>query len=377
MRIAIVAESFAPQVNGVSNSIMRLLEFCRDHGHDVVVIAPGYPVSSSSNFAYGFRVVRLRSLRIPGIASFRVGIPSGRIYSTIYRFQPDVVYCASPFVVGAAGILAARLLSIPCIAAFQTDVAGFATTYRLGAMVPIVWWWLRVIHNAADRTVAPSTASITALVEHNIDNVQHWGRGVDTQLFQPANRQETLRRSWGAPDKTIVGYVGRLAKEKNLHRLIAVANDPTMQLVIVGDGPLGEHLRRLLPQAVFTGTLHGAELSRAYASFDVFVHPGEHETFGQTIQEALASGVPVIATSVGGPADLIRVHETGELLEPEEFSERIVAAIKDIRHICDYPAMARAARLSVVHNGWERLCAQLLHQCDQVIAARTAVKAYG
>lgn len=376
MRIAIVAESFEPQVNGVSNSVARLLEFCRAHGHDVVVIAPGYS-SSDSNSVYGFPVIRLRSIRIPGIASFRVGIPTTAIYTAIDQFQPDVVYCASPFVVGAAGVAAARSLRIPCVAAFQTDVAGFATTYRLGAMVPIVWWWIRMIHNAADCTVAPSTASIAALTHHNITNVRQWGRGVDTELFRPANRQETQRRAWGAPDKTIVGYVGRLAKEKNLHRLVAVDSDPRMQVVIVGDGPMRERLRQLLPQAVFTGTLRGEELARAYASFDVFVHPGEHETFGQTIQEALASGVPVIATSAGGPVDLIRTNETGILIDPKEFGNQIITTINNLRDNPSYPDICAAARASVLNNGWDRLCGELLTQCDQVVAARAALNAIG
>ncbi|HWU20765.1 MAG TPA: glycosyltransferase, partial [Nocardioides sp.] len=173
----------------------------------------------------------------------------------------------------------------------------------------------RRIHTQVDRTLAPSSASIEQLQALGVPEVHRWARGVDTALFRPEARSQELRDRL-APGRRLVGYVGRLAAEKELDLLAAIARDPGHELVLVGGGPEEQRLRGLLPDAHFLGLLHGEDLARAYASLDVFVHTGRHETFCQSAQEALASGVPVVAPRSGGPIDVVADRVDGFLYTP-------------------------------------------------------------
>ncbi|EUA22394.1 GDP-mannose-dependent alpha-mannosyltransferase [Mycobacterium xenopi 3993] len=179
---------------------------------------------------------------------------------------------------------------MPTVAVFQTDVAGFAHSYGLGLASRAAWAWLRHLHRRADRTLAPSTSAMESLAAHGIPRVYHWARGVDVIGLAPSARDQSLRLRWSPHGKPIVGFVGRLAPEKRVDRLAALARDGAVQVVVVGDGVDRAKLQSAMPTAVFTGALYGQELAAAYASMDVFVHTGEHETFCQAVQEALASG---------------------------------------------------------------------------------------
>lgn len=191
---------------------------------------------------------------------------------------------------------------MPTVAVFQTDIAGFAESYGLSVASRAAWAWTRQLHSKADRTLAPSTSALENLVEHGVPRVHRWARGVDVTGFAPSARSDALRRSWSPDGRPVVGFVGRLAPEKHVERLATLAARADLQVVVVGDGIDRHKLQNALPTAVFTGALYGAELATAYASMDVFVHPGEHETFCQAVQEAMASGLPVIAPDAGGPA---------------------------------------------------------------------------
>ncbi len=186
---------------------------------------------------------------------------------------------------------------------------------------------------------------------------------MDADLFRPERRSDTWRSRIG-DGRAIVGYVGRLAPEKQVEDLRALRDLPGVRLVIVGDGPSRAGLERALPDAVFTGHLTGSELAQAMAGFDVFVHPGESETFGQTIQEALASGVPVVATGVGGPVDLVRSSIDGWLYRPGDLSD-LRARVSDlVGDPSKRAAFARAARESVRSRTWESVGDQLLAHYD-------------
>ena len=314
MRIAIVAESFLPQVNGVSNTVRHVLDGLTKAGHEVLVVAPG-PGDTSHD---GVPVVRLRSVPLPGYASFPVGLPDRRaVADVLSRFAPDVVHLASPAVLGAAGISVARRLGLPTVAVFQTDLVGFARQYRLRADTAM-WAWIRRIHGRVDRTLAPSTFTALQLRAAGVPRVALWGRGVNLDLFSPQRRQEELRRRLAPGGELLVGYVGRLAAEKQVRRLAELAGLPGVRLVVVGDGPERDALQRALPTAAFLGMLRGEELAAAFASLDVFVHTGEHETFCQTVQEAQASGVALVAPAAGGPMDLVDDGATGLLYDPAD-----------------------------------------------------------
>lgn len=368
MRVAIVAESFLPNVNGVSNSVLHVLEHLSRTGHEALVIAPDNPSGqpAADRLHHGVRVHRVPSRMMPAVTSLPLGIPRPAMLRTLRGFDPHVVHLASPALLGYGGMLAARRLGVPTVAVYQTDIAGFATSYGVRFAAPAAWSWIRHLHSMADRTLAPSTAAIDNLRARGVPRVHHWARGVDVTGFAPSARDESLRRRWSPDGLPIVGFVGRLAPEKHVERLAALGRRHDLQLVIVGDGIEKPKLESLLPTAVFTGALHGPELAAAYASMDVFVHPGEHETFCQAVQEALASGLPVVAPDAGGPRDLVAPFRTGVLLPVKDFEAGLSRSVDHL--LAQRSRYATAARRSVVNRSWPRICDQLLDHYEAVRA---------
>ncbi|MCV7209548.1 glycosyltransferase family 4 protein [Mycolicibacterium canariasense] len=370
MRVAIVAESFLPNVNGVTNSVLRVIEHLRRTGHEVIVIAPDTPrgQAPADRVHDGVRIHRVPSMMFPKVTSLPLGVPRPRIVNVLRGFDPDVVHLASPALLGWGGVHAARHLGVPTVAVFQTDVAGFAQSYGVGMLSRASWTWTRRLHSKADRTLAPSTAAMEDLAAHRIPRVHKWGRGVDIAGFVPSARDEALRRRLSPAGLPIVGFVGRLAPEKHVERLAGLAARDDLQVVIVGDGVDRAKLAGLMPRAVFTGALYGAELAAAYASMDVFVHPGEHETFCQAVQEAMASGVPVVAPNAGGPRDLVTPMHTGLLLGVDEFETRLPGAVEHL--IAERSRYSAAARRSVLARTWPAVCDELMGHYEAVIGLR-------
>jgi len=350
VRVAIVTESFLPAVNGVSNTVSRLARHLAHRGHTPLIIAPG----PGDDHADSTRVVRMRSFGVPFYRECRVAIAAGdQLDEELDAFEPDVVHLAAPFVLGRRAGRAATRLGVPVVAAFQTDLAGFARRYHLGVAEERVWTMVREAHRDAAVTLAPSTVTCWQLRERGIGPVALWPRGVDQQRFSPMHRDEHFRRRLAPQGEVIVGYVGRLAREKQLERLAPLTEVPGLKVVMVGDGPRRKALERAMPDALFAGFRRGRELSRIVASLDIFVHPGLDETFCQAIQEALAAGVPVVAPAAGGPLDLVRHGDNGFLWSPEA-SETLAGAV---RHLAGDPLLRRRlalrARASVNGRSWE------------------------
>jgi phosphatidylinositol alpha 1,6-mannosyltransferase len=305
----------------------------------------------------------------PKITSLPLGVPRPRMVGVLRGFDPDVMHLASPALLGYGGLHAARFLGIPTVAVFQTDVAGFAESYGIGVAARAAWAWTRHLHKRADRTLAPSTSAMENLAAHGIPRVHKWARGVDITGFAPSARDDQLRRRWSPEGKPIVGFVGRLAPEKHVERLAGLAHRDDLRLVIVGDGVDQRKLESALPSAVFTGALYGEELAAAYASMDVFVHPGEHETFCQAVQEAMASGLPVIAPNAGGPRDLVAPYRTGLLLAVDEFEAKLTESVDHL--IAERHRYSVAARRSVLGRTWPAICDELIGHYEAVQGKRS------
>ncbi|MCZ4079334.1 glycosyltransferase family 1 protein [Rhodococcus sp. H36-A4] len=367
MRVAIVAESFLPNMNGVTNSVLRVLEHLERTGHDAMVFAPDNPSGSPRAATLHGRIPihRVPAVMLPRVSSLPVGVPGPSLPAALRVFGPDIVHLASPFVLGAGGMAAAKRLGVPSVAVYQTDVAGFAESYGLGLTSKAVWRWTRRVHRGAARTLAPSSSAVQALEQHGVPRVHRWARGVDAVRFAPSARREALRRRWAPSGKLIVGFVGRLAPEKHLERLASLSE--STQLVIVGDGPERGALEKLMPSAIFTGQLGGDELAQAFASFDIFVHPGEHETFCQAVQEALASGIPAIGPDAGGPRDLITHCRNGYLLPVDRFAELLPSAVSALASPKMRARFGEAARRSVLHRTWPVICEELLAHYYEVL----------
>ncbi|MBO1266612.1 glycosyltransferase family 4 protein [Arthrobacter cavernae] len=378
MRIAIVAESFLPLMNGVTHSILRVLEHLQDRGDEVMVIAPSTSDTAVSDVVNGAYVYRLPSVPLAGYTNVRVALGGvNRVKRILADYAPDVVHLASPFVLGWRAVQAAHQLGIPTVAIYQTEIPSYAARYG----VPFLenWAWNRVdnIHLLANRTLVPSTFALNQLRGRGILRVDMWRRGVDTARFNPAKRSTAWRATVAPDGERIIGYVGRLAIEKQVEDLAVLADLPGTRLVIVGDGPQRAALEAALPNAVFTGFLSGDDLAQAVASFDLFVHPGEFETFCQTIQEAMASGVPVVATGRGGPLDLVENSRTGWLFEPGNLAQ-LRGYVEDLMgDDAKRRAFAATAAASVQGRTWPALSANLVRHYEDVMAGRAVVEPAG
>ncbi|WP_328680291.1 glycosyltransferase family 1 protein [Streptomyces sp. NBC_00322] len=374
MRVVIVTESFPPDVNGVAHCALQTARHLAARGHDPLVIAPAVAGADDSDRTAPCPVVRVPSLPLPGYPQVRVALPSRRVAATIAAHRADLVHLASPFVLGVRGMAAAARLGLPAVAVYQTDLAGYARTY-VGAGEGAAWRRIRTVHSAADRTLAPSSAALRDLEEHGVERVRLWPRGVDTARFRPELRDGELRRELAPNGELIVGYVGRLAPEKHVELLAGACAMPGVRVVVVGDGPSETTLRGALPGAVFLGRRTGDDLARIFASLDVFAHTGPYETFCQTVQEAMASGVPVIAPAAGGPLDLVDHGRTGMLVEPRDVDAvstavATLAADPDLR-----AAYGLAGRAAVEGRTWAVIGDLLLDHYAEVLGARTAVAA--
>ena len=365
LRVAVVTESFLPQVNCVTNSVLRVLETLASKGHDALVIAPD-SAEAPTTYA-GFRVKRVPSLAVKGLLP--VGFPQRSMEPLIEGFNPDVIHLASPFFLGKYATRIAQRLNIPTLSIYQTDVAGFARHYGLSIAHSQLTNWVANIHKQTDRTLAPSSWSCEQLQSSGVSNVSLWQRGVDSVKFNPTKRSAELRNLFTANDtsKIIVGYVGRLANEKRIEDLAPLHDRHDVQLVIVGDGPARQKLERALPRARFVGYQSGEDLAAHYASFDIFVHTGKHETFCQSIQESLASGVPVIAPNSGGPLDLVQHGRTGFLLDTSNASD-LIAAFELLTDSNTRSLMGVASRDSVIHRTWEKVNSQLIDHYRELSA---------
>jgi phosphatidylinositol alpha 1,6-mannosyltransferase len=369
LRVAVVAESFLPTGNGVTTSVCRILEHLAKRGHETVVICPG---PAPAAFA-GARVVGVPAF---SFKQFPVGLPSSKVIRTLSAFNPDVVHLASPFILGAAGMTAAGQLGVPSVAVFQTDVPGYAKRHHARMLESAAWRWVHRIHSQADLTLAPSSSALQELKAHGIPRLALWQRGVDGDRFSPGRREgaavSALRARLAPNGEVLVGYVGRLAAEKRVERLSTLAGLPGVRLVVIGHGPARRSLERTLGAAgaAFLGWLDGDELADAYAALDIFVHTGTEETFGQTLQEAMASGVPVVAPARGGPLDLVAPGLNGLLYGPEDDAglRSAVAALADDAEQRRW--MGTAARVGVQRRTWELLGDELIGHYRSVLADR-------
>ncbi|WP_193608436.1 glycosyltransferase family 4 protein [Nocardioides lijunqiniae] len=373
LRVLVVSESFLPQVNGVTNSVRRVLEHLAAEGHDAVLVAPTGPPTYA-----GFPVRRARGTHLRLYPDFRIGLDTRRrLRAVMSEVRPDVVHLASPAALGHQAARAAADLGIPTVAVYQTDLVGFAERYDVPGSARAMAALTRRVHARVDRTLAPSTASLAQLRDLGVPRTQLWPRGVDLQAFHPVHRDAGLRRELAPDGRLLVGYVGRLAAEKELDLLTHLADDPRVRLVVVGGGPEEQRLRTLLPGAAFLGVLHGEELGRAHASLDVFVHTGRHETYCQAAQEALASGVPVVAPRSGGPVDVVADGVSGFLYEPGDGRAMAWYVDRLVGHRLLRRTMGLAARRSVRDRGWPSVNAALVTHYREVVAARAGAALAG
>lgn len=378
LRVALFTETFLPKVDGIVTVMCLLLDHLAERGVHARVFAPHLPGTRETDNRYGSaEVIRPFSIPFPVYPELRLGIPTPWIYRELRAFQPDVVHLVSPSWLGVGGLLMARAQGIPTLASFHLDLARMARHHRLPFMAPPINLYTRVIFNLADDRLAPSRLVQEELTRIGVRDVGLWGRGVDAERFNPRHYSDSMRYalSDGDPDAPLLLYVGRLSQEKQIHHLRPVLDAvPSARLAIVGDGPERDHLERLFvgTRTRFMGYLVGEALSQAYASADVFVFPSALETFGLVVTEAMAAGLAVVASRVGGVMDVVREGETGYTFAPGD----VPALIAAVQALCaDRDAlrrMGRKARRFAETQSWDAMMDAVIDRYRALRAGKRA-----
>ncbi|XP_078427440.1 sulfoquinovosyldiacylglycerol 2 [Wolffia australiana] len=361
-RIALFVEpSPFSYVSGYKNRFQNFIRYLREMGDEVIVVTTHEGVPEEF---YGAKVIGSWSFPCPLYKNVPLSLAlSPRIFSQIASFKPDIIHASSPGVMVFGALIIAKLLSVPLVLSYHTHVPIYIPRYTFSWLVKPMWLIIKFLHRAADLTLVPSAAIGRDLLVAGVTaahKIRLWNKGVDSNSFHPRHRNHEMRvrLSAGETERPLVVHVGRLGAEKSLDFLQKVMERlPQARIAFVGDGPYREELEKMFVgmPAVFTGMLHGEELSQAYASGDLFVMPSESETLGLVVLEAMSSGLPVVAARAGGIPDIIPedqegvsgfLFNPGDLDDCVEKMERLLTD-RDFREI-----MGRAARLEMEKYDW-------------------------
>lgn len=358
LHIALVSETFPPEVNGVANTLGRLCQGLRERGHRLQLVRPRQADDTAPN---DDQLLLTRGWPLPGYAGLQWGQSS--LHKLLRRWQrnrPDVLYIATEGPLGLSALRAARRLGIPVVSGFHTNFQQYSDHYGFGLLTRLLTGYLRWFHNRSRLTLVPSPSQRLELQRRGFERLELLARGVDGHLFHPARRSAALRAEWGlGEDEIAVLHVGRLAAEKNLQLLIRTFRQlqrdlpqQHLRLVLVGDGPLRAQLQAELPEALFCGVQRGEALAAHYASGDLFLFPSLSETFGNVVLEALASGLAVVAFDQAAAAQHIRHGHNGALATPGDEA----AFIESARWLLEDPESLRRVRLNARQHagkqGW-------------------------
>ena len=362
MRVAIVTETYPPEINGVALTVRNLETGLRARGHTVDVVRPR---QSDIDSAQPHETL-VRGLPLPRYPVLRVGLPALSALRRTWRAsRPDAIYVATEGPLGWAALRVARALGIPAASGLHTRFDRYMRDYGAGWLSGVALAWMRHFHNRADATLVPTRELAAFLREHGFRNVMRLPRAVNATLFDSARRDECLRAQWGLqPDTLAVIHVGRIAAEKNLDLAVRAfaairTTRPDARFVWVGDGPSREALQRAHPDYIFCGSHRGEELARHFASGDLFLFPSRSETFGNVTVEAMASGVPTVAFDTGAAREFLRDGLHGAAVPDGDDDAFIAAAVRIASDNARRRAMGPAARAAVAHLRLEQIALDL------------------
>ncbi|MBK8322445.1 MAG: glycosyltransferase family 1 protein [Betaproteobacteria bacterium] len=366
LRLAIVTETYLPEVNGVSLSLARMVDGLRANGHDIQLVRPRQDREDLAASGEGFAEMLTRGVPIPRYPQLKLGLPARKALLKQWKLRrPDLVHIVTEGPLGWSALQAATQLRIAVTSDFRTNFHAYTRHYGIGWLKKPIFGYLRKFHNRTLATFVPTEAMRGELAALGFRNLHVLSRGVDTNLFAPERRTEALRRAWGAgPDTPVVLHVGRIAAEKNLGLLVDAAlrigrERPDAKVVLVGDGPETRGLRERLPEAHFAGLQRGESLAMHYASADLFLFPSCTETFGNVTLEAMASGLPLVAYDYAAAAAHVR-HGTQGLLAPFGRAEAFVELAHELVAMHrDRPArfreMGAQARMTAQALDWNAI----------------------
>ncbi|MDH2916426.1 MAG: glycosyltransferase family 1 protein [Gallionella sp.] len=379
LHIALVTETYLPEVNGVAITVGRMVHGLRQRGHRIHMFRPRQGKNDVCGEQVNYRETLVSGMPIPGYPELKVGLPAKGLLVRLWKKQrPDIVHIATEGPLGWSALSAACKLNIPVSTDFHTNFHSYTQHYGIGWLKKPIASYLRRFHNKAACTIVPTDSLQRQLEQAGYQNVIVVSRGVDTELFHPAKRSDYLRGSWGADEETpVVMLVSRIAPEKNLHVVIQAFEQmrrthPLARLVMVGDGPARAELQKQHPHVIFAGMQTGEALAQHYASGDIFLYPSLTETYGNVTVESMASGLATVAFDYAAANQHIR-HDMNGLLVPFADTEAFIAQSKAlITDMARVHRLRHAARHTMESQTWERIMGQLEATLNDTVLARGA-----
>ncbi|MDD2702218.1 MAG: glycosyltransferase family 1 protein [Sideroxydans sp.] len=371
LNIALITETYIPEVNGVAITVERVVDGLLKRGHRIHMIRPRQNSQDIAKEDGAYSETLVRGMPILGYPELRIGLPSKGLLLKLWRKQrPDVVHIATEGPLGWSALSAARKLAIPVCTDFHTNFHSYTEHYGIGLLHKPLAAYLRRFHNQATYTLVPTVSLQQELEQEGYQNVLMVSRGVDSELFHPSKRDAELRASWGAEEDTPVAMlVSRLAAEKNLPAVVQTYRhmrelNPALKLVMVGDGPARAKLQKQHPDVIFTGMQTGEALARHYASADIFLYPSMTETYGNVTVESMASGLATLAYNYAAAEQHIKHDENGLVVkygDSDAFIAEARALVNDTQRIRRLGQQARQkmAPLTWDHIMWEMEAALL------------------
>jgi len=378
MRIAYFTESLPPLTDGVSHTLTHLRDSLERNGHDYLFFSPFVPEPD----AWNGKVKGIISSPFPLYRKYRFSLPAFHdLKYQLAKFKPDILHICSPFFLGMAAYNYAKEAGIPAVNSYHTRFVSYLKYYGFGWFERFGWEYLRWFYNQSAQTFVPSQATIHELKVKGFENLSLWERGIDTSSFSPMYADKRLRERWSPNGAPIALFTGRLVKEKDID--ILIQSDAILRqrgidyrLVFVGDGPMKDEITRAIPDAVMAGFLRGEELSRAYASADIFAFPSTTESFGNVVLEAAASGLPGVVPSEGGVGNLVKDSETGFLAKPNDaydFASKMERLLTD--ELLRNSFSSRALEFAALRN-WDEVNKALFRGYEKLLYENRSKKPY-
>ena len=373
MKIAFFTETFLPKVDGIVTRLTKTIESLTKIGDEVIIFCPeGCPEEFM-----GAKVIGVPAMPLPLYPELKLGLPGSAVADALESFKPDLIHVVNPAVLGLGGIWLAKTNGIPLVASYHTHLPKYLEHYGMGMLEPLLWELLKAAHNQALLNLCTSTAMVKELSDKGIQNTALWQRGVDTDIFRPDLRSDTMRQKLlgqFSDEGALLIYVGRLSAEKQIERIKPVLDSlPKARLALVGDGPYRNQLEKIFENTptTFVGYLSGEELASAYASGDAFLFPSSTETLGLVLLEAMAAGCPVVGANKGGIPDIITDGTNGCLYDPDGENNGTESLIKATEKLLgdknERQEMRNAARLEAERWGWPAATQQLRKFYQQIL----------
>jgi glycosyltransferase involved in cell wall biosynthesis len=369
VKIALFTETFLPKVDGIVTRLTKTVTHLVDAGDEVLLFCP----EGAPDTFMGARVIGVPALPLPLYPELKLALPRPLVAEALDAFKPDLVHVVNPAVLGLGGIWLARTRGVPLVASYHTHLPKYLEHYGMGMFEPLLWELLKAAHNQAALNLCTSTAMVEELSQHGIQHTALWQRGVDTDLFRPEWRNQTMRSKLtgvhGDSDSLLL-YVGRLSAEKQIERIRPVLDAlPQARLALVGDGPHRQQLEKVFAGSAttFVGYLGGEDLASAYASADAFLFPSSTETLGLVLLEAMAAGCPVVGANRGGIPDIVTDGVNGCLYDPDSPASLTAATERLLASTERRQALRLAARAEAERWGWAGATQQLRRFYSEVV----------